>query len=241
MSKLYTPTEIDQLQQDLPHLTQIIEWLKNFLAKPHPDLGRPGKVCPFVPQSLKQNAIRLTVIRTINLQPEQVEDIVKSYRDIFLDIEPLEGDKAQNKAILLVFPDVDIEDVSKMIDGVQQKLKLFFVESGLMIGEFHKRNETPGLHNPNFRPLCSPIPMLAIRYMVESDLPFLQRISDNPHLRIKYLQSYLQRFENSFKDENNLKTALQALALAQEEVKKNYLEKIVKELELAMLQVHAQD
>jgi hypothetical protein len=116
---------------------------------------------------------------------------------------------------MLIFPDVHIEEAFKLIDGVQQKLKPFFIEAGLMIGEFHKRNESPGLHNPNFRPLRSPIPMLGIRYMVESDLPFLQQVSDEPCLRIRYLEAYLQRLDKVVKDETKLNNARKALALAQ--------------------------
>ncbi|HEY9665320.1 MAG TPA: hypothetical protein V6C91_00875 [Coleofasciculaceae cyanobacterium] len=213
--QLYTPAELDQIQHDLPYLTEILEWTNNFLAKPHPDLGRSGLVCPFVPRSLKLNTIQLKVIRTQNLGQQQTEKIVSSYRDIFLQQEPREGEAALNKAILLIFPDIPIEDNFKLIDKIQQKLKPLFVEAGLMIGEFHKYNDSPGLHNPNFRPLRSPIPILAIRFMVEADLPFLQRLSDEPYLRVRYLEAYLQRMGKVFKDETKLKNARQALALAQ--------------------------
>jgi len=213
--QLYTPIELNQAQQDLPYLTETMEWVINFLAKPHPDLGRAGPVCPFLPRALQMNTIRLTVIRAKNLEQQQVEEIVRCYRDIFLELEPREGQTAFYKAIMLIFPDVHIEEAFKLIDGVQQKLKPFFVEAGLMLGEFHKRNESPGLHNPNFRPLRSPIPMLGIRYMVESDLPFLQQVSDEPHLRIKYLEAYLQRLDKVVKDETKLNNARKALALAQ--------------------------
>jgi len=213
--QLYTPVELNQTQQDLPYLTETMEWVINFLAKPHPDLGRAGPVCPFLPRALQMNTIRLTVIRAKNLEQQQVEEIVRCYRDIFLELEPREGQAAFYKAIMLIFPDVHIEEAFKLIDGVQQRLKPFFIEAGLMIGEFHKRNESPGLHNPNFRPLRSPIPMLGIRYMVESDLPFLQQLSDEPCLRIRYLEAYLQRLDKVVKDETKLNNARKALVLAQ--------------------------
>ncbi|MEH2301097.1 MAG: DUF6875 domain-containing protein [Nostoc sp.] len=218
--QLFTPLEIKQLQQyeDLPYLLEILEWVKSFLARPHPNLGRPGVVCPFVPHSLKSNSIRLAVIHTKDLYPEQLEEVVGRYRDIFLEMEVKEQELAINKAFLLIFPDVHIEDACKLIDSVQQKLKPLFVESGLMIGEFHKRNESPGLHNPNFRPLRSPIPLLAIRFMVEPDLPFLESPAD-PRLRIRYLEAYLKCFGNKFTDETKFKNAHQALALAKEELK----------------------
>ncbi|WP_306558156.1 DUF6875 domain-containing protein [Nostoc sp. 'Peltigera malacea cyanobiont' DB3992] len=86
LMQLYTTIEIEQLQQhqDLPYLIKVMEWVKLFLGKPHPNLGRPGVVCPFVPHSLKSNSIRLAVIRAKDLYPEDVEEIVGRYRDIFL-------------------------------------------------------------------------------------------------------------------------------------------------------------
>ncbi|QMS87129.1 hypothetical protein HUN01_05880 [Nostoc edaphicum CCNP1411] len=222
--QLYTTREIEQLQQheDLPYLIEIMDWVKNFLGRPHPSLGRTGAVCPFVPLSLKSNTIRLAVIRTKDLYSEQLEDVVGRYRDIFLEMDIKEQELAINKAFLLIFPDVHIEDATKLIDSVQQKLKPLFVESGLMIGEFHKRNDSPGLHNPNFRPLRSPIPLLAIRFMVEADLPFLQSPTD-PRLRIRYLEAYLKRFGNKFIDETKFKNAHQALTLAKEQLQKENL------------------
>ncbi|MEH2055854.1 MAG: DUF6875 domain-containing protein [Nostoc sp.] len=222
--QLYTTREIEQLEQneDLPYLIEIMEWVKNFLGRPHPNLGRPGAVCPFVPFSLRSNSIRLAVIHTKDLYPEQLEQVVGRYRDMFIEMDVLEQELAINKAFLLIFPDVHIEDAPKVIDSVQQKLKPLFVESGLMIGEFHKRNESPGLHNPNFRPLRSPIPLLAIRFMVEADLPFLQNPTD-PHLRIRYLEAYLKHFGDKFTDETRIRNARQLLDLSKEQLKQENL------------------
>lgn len=216
--QLYTSNEIENFQNDLPYLIQTSEWIRNFLAKSHPDLGRSGKVCPYIPHSLKSDAIQLAVIRTQTYIQQDIEAIVKGYRDIFLQTEPTSGNASVYKVILLLFPDINIEDNSNLIDDVQKKLKPFFVEAGLILGEFHMRNQSPGLHNPNFRPLRSPIPMLAIRFMVEADLPFLKISSDKPQIRIKYLEIYLQRFANNFKDQKNYHQAMQALTEAKQEL-----------------------
>jgi hypothetical protein len=80
---------------------------------------------------------------------------------------------------------------------VQQLLKKDFVEKGLMLGEFHASNESPGLRNAEFRPLRSPIPMLAMRHMVDSDLPFLLRTAYAAPVRAAYLRAYLFRLAGS--------------------------------------------
>jgi len=215
--RLYSTAEINQLRHELPYLAQISDWLRDFLAKPHSDLGRPGPVCPFLPKALELNSIRLTEIRADGLNLTQLKDIVRDYRDIFLELEPQHGDLAYFKAIMLVFPDISADDALVLIDGVQRELKPFFVEMGLMLGEFHERSESPGLHNPDFRPLRSPVPMLAIRFMAESDLPFLQRSTDEPHLRIRYLEAYLNRMTSVIRDEKKLQKAKEALAIAYSE------------------------
>jgi hypothetical protein len=93
-----------------------------------------------------------------------------------------------------------------------------------MIGEFHMRTESPGLHNPNFRPLRSPVPMFVLRSMVEADIAFLQ--DENLHLRIKYLEAYVQHmegryskyFEQSIKDKTKLIKARELVSLAREQL-----------------------
>jgi hypothetical protein len=117
------------------------------------------------------------------------------------------------------YPCIATDEAAQYINGLQQKLKPSFVEAGLMIGEFHQKNDAPGLHNPDFRPLQSPIPMLAIRYMHESDLPFLSRPSDSPERRIKYLQAYLGRISAwTTKKTSNIEAAEYSLAVATSEL-----------------------
>jgi len=212
--QLYAPADLEQLQRDLPYLIETTKWVRGFLAKPHPDLGRSGPVCPFLPRALQFDSIQLAIVHTKGAVKETIEDIVKRYRDVFLELEPQSGELAIYKSLLLIFPDVNEIEAPEIIDSIQQKLKPFFVEEGLMIGEFHRRNKSPGLHNPNFYPLRSPVPMLAIRFMTESDLPFLQRVTDQPHLRIQYLEAYLKRLGTVIGDNTKLVKAQKALEKA---------------------------
>jgi hypothetical protein len=126
---------------------------------------------------------------------EGISEIISEYRKLFIETEPKSGPEAMNKAFLVVFSALTAhgDEGAALVDEVQAHLKKYFVEVGLMLGEFHSANESPGLRNPDFRPLRSPIPMLAIRHMVESDLPFLIRESYPPKLRSSFLRSYLFR------------------------------------------------
>ena len=155
-------------------LRQIVSWAESFLCNPHPQLGRAGAVCPYTEYSMKNDYFWLTVCRGKELSVNDVYNSVMKYRDWFLKIETQSNKKAYFKTILILFPDIQVEDASKIVDVVQQKLKPEFVAKGLMIGQFHPSCPEPGLWNQDFRPLQSPIPMLAIRHMVQSDFPFLK-------------------------------------------------------------------
>jgi hypothetical protein len=77
-----------------------------------------------------------------------------------------------------------------VIDVVQLELKGSFVEQGLMLGQFHDRPPVDGgLWNAAFRPLRCPVPLLAIRHMVPTDLPFLTR-------ERRYLEGYRRVFSD---------------------------------------------
>lgn len=193
--RLMRASEVDRNCDPASPLGCILTWIREFLVRPHPDLGRQGSVCPFAPIALQFDTIWMSEVAETNPSFENISAIITGYRNLFLETEPTNGPEAINKAFLVVFPSLQDKNAggAAIIDKVQASLKRYFVEMGLMLGEFHSANQSPGLRNPNFRPLVSPIPMLAIRHMVESDLPFLTRPSDPPTERASFLRSYLFR------------------------------------------------
>lgn len=174
--------------EDLKAMRETVRWAKEYLCEPHPDLGRKGPVCPFVQTSMEQGLFLMAICRYSPLSIEKASSILMKYRDWFLEITPRSGSEAQYKSILVLFPVESAEDIWNIIDATQAKLKPEYVSRGLMIGEFHPGPpRRPGLWNPDFRPLFSPIPMLAIRHMVPTDFPFLK---DDP----RFVAAYCDRF-----------------------------------------------
>lgn len=155
-------------------LGEIVQWAEEFLCRSHPQLGREGAVCPYVRKSMVKNLMWIGMYQEKNAQIENVRNIILRYRDWFLDIEPRDDGEKQQKAILVLFPNILAQEASGIIDKVQADLKPAFVDEGLMIGQFHVMCDEPGLRNPEFRPLRSPIPLIAIRHMVPTDFPFLK-------------------------------------------------------------------
>jgi hypothetical protein len=180
---------------------QLLKWLRDFIGAPHPDLGRPGTICPFVPGALSMDTIWLSEVTDAEPTLDSIGEVIKEYRNVFLATEPCNPPESINKAFLVAFPTLVARGAegTALIDQVQRTLKPYFVEQGMMLGEFHALNDSPGLHNPEFRPLRSPVPMLAMRLMVASDLPFMTRDQYSNSERVVFLRSYLYRLGGSLK------------------------------------------
>src|SRR5690349_10201082 len=126
-----TLLEIADLDADPPPPARVVlEWARGYLSAPHPELGRRGNVCPYVPSSLRAGHFYVAVRPGATAD---VADTVRRHRDWFLDLEPRSGPEAQYKTILILFPDVAPEQ----IDATQAALKPAFVDAGLMLGQFH--------------------------------------------------------------------------------------------------------
>ena len=74
-----------------------------------------------------------------------------------------------------------------MLGRVYKRHKYYTLFRSLMIAFFHPDSETHGLWNPDFRPMRAPIPVLAVRYLIEQDAVFAAK----HHLM---LAPYLMRF-----------------------------------------------
>lgn len=217
--QLYT---VRQVQQESPrccqvqtsnpeapctHFAQMRAFLVGFLAKPHAHLGRRGPVCPFIPRALKKDTLLMGMVHTdpSTFTIEAMETLLHEHlMHLQYTMEPLAGPMKVFKSIVLGFPDINTDDAPQYIDQVQQKLKREFTQVGMMLGEFHKLNNTPGLHNQKFHPLQTPFPALAMRCMVPSDLVFLKHDKD-------YVTAYLKTIPASDANARYIEEAEQAL------------------------------
>jgi hypothetical protein len=173
--------------EHLAPLSRVLAWSRDFLVSGHPELGRTGPVCPYTQPSLRKELFHLA------LPTAGCDDLalaVDSLRTRHAALSlPLSEEDQELLTILLVLPEFDPTD-SVELDELQLKAKDEFVAEGLMIGQFHPVCEEPGLYNEDFRPLRSPLPLLAVRKLLVFDLPFL--LGDDLHL-----DHYLQRFAPS--------------------------------------------
>jgi hypothetical protein len=126
---------------DLDALRTVARWIKTFVARPNKDLGRAGSVCPFVPEALE----RMTLVRT----------------------QPIEGDDATYKSVVVVFTDLPADRVGNYLDDdhIRQLARRWYDEDGIVLGQFHERNEGSAIYNPRFHPFKAPVPFLLMRQL----------------------------------------------------------------------------
>ena len=167
-----------------PYQARVREWATAYLAAPHPELGREGPVCPFTAASISKSMFWVGCVDRPDLTEEDIERTVAEMVTRFRRLPPTAGPDALLKSILILFPTVVHYG---MIDQVQRRLKEAAVARGLMLGQFYPGCEEPGIRNPAFRPLRSPVALLAIRHMVSSDFPFLAA-------KTEWVEDYFKRF-----------------------------------------------
>lgn len=176
-----------------PEMIEVAHWCVNYLCNPHPDLGRVGVVCPWVPSSMRRETFWMIDIYVGGRSERDVCcDFLELIRE-FKKREPVSGNGSQYKTVVAVLHGVfSLEKV----DCYHALLKPSFLSFGLMLGEFYGSCQKPGLRNKGFRPLRSPVPLLVIREMVELDIAFL---ADQPSFVDAYLRVYGERARKGVK------------------------------------------
>jgi hypothetical protein len=160
-------------ERDIDALRTVASWITTFVAKPNEDLGRPGPVCPFVPGALERNALWLAPEQIGGRSLPEVVQLIDGYKSLLLSSQPVDGDEAIYKVIVVVFIDLAVERAKDFLDDVAAQLGgPSYVEDGAVFGEFYPGNEGTALYNPSFRPFRSPVPFLFIRLGVISDWKF---------------------------------------------------------------------
>ena len=160
-------------KSDLNALHAVADWIKTFVAQPHKDLGRAGPVCPFVPAACESKTLWLAPERIAGRSVLDVVELINSYKKLFLEARPAQGEDANFKSIVVVFTDLAADRAKSLFDDVLQHLGVpSYVEVGLVLGGFYEGNEGSAIYNPSLRPFTAPVPFLLMRHAVISDWKF---------------------------------------------------------------------
>jgi len=154
-------------------LQAVADWITTFVVRPHKDLGRAGTVCPFVPGSLERNVLWLAPERIADPGEPDVVELVSGYKRLFREIQPIGGEDADYKVIVVVFTNLPADRAQGVFDHVLQHLAVpSYADDGILFGPYYEGNEGTAIYNSKFRPFQSPVPFLFVRNGVISDWKF---------------------------------------------------------------------
>ena len=91
------------------------------------------------------------------------------YKRLLLAAQPVNGNDANYKSIVVVFTDLPAAQAKDFFTGILQQIGVpSHADDGLVMGPF----------NPNLRPFTSPVPFLLMRLAVISDWKFFLNNED---------------------------------------------------------------
>ena len=147
-------------------------WLRDYVCRPHDQLGRDGAVCPFVEPAARAGTL-LLASRT-GLTAAGVPELRALVREMAHTFRTTHWPRSNPTmySLLLVLPDLP-EAAWPGLDAVQAEVKTELATDGLMLGQFHPHCPEPAARNPRFAVSRSPVPLLAMRNMAVHDVLFL--------------------------------------------------------------------
>lgn len=170
------------------------DWVAQYLTRPHPDLGREGVVCPYTVKATRDGRLRVLPFDA-RTGDDALVGLARELRDRMAQTAPSLGADRIYLANLIVPYGLPDAGLMALVERVHQRIKPEFVAGGFMVGDFWPGHEGIGVHNPDFRPLSSPVPILGIRHVVPPDLIFFAAPENTLADRIRYVGDYRRLFD----------------------------------------------
>ncbi|MET3985331.1 DUF6875 domain-containing protein [Streptomyces sp. PvR034] len=167
------------------------EWLRDYVSRPHEELGRDGDVCPFVEPAERAGTLMMhTRTGLTGASGGELRSLVREMARTFRTTHWPRSNPTMY-AYVLILPDLPQPQWSEL-DRTQALLKAELAEGGLMLGQFHPECPEPAARNPRFPVSRSPVPLLAMRNMALHDVLFLHNDS---RLFAEYQHRFGGRYE----------------------------------------------
>jgi heptaprenyl diphosphate synthase len=174
-------------------LAAALEWVEQFVMKPHEQLGRDGAVCPFVQAAMKADTF---LLENWTVEPDAtVDDLVASVNLLADTFEAREW-ASRNRTLhtMVVVLDGLAPERFHLLDDVHARAKSGLVKRGLMFAQFYPECDERAVRNPALRIARSPVPMLAIRRMAQHDVLFLD---SDPEWFAAYSERFADRYRHN--------------------------------------------
>lgn len=170
----------------------IQRWLTEYIARPNPELGRKGPVCPFIPPAMRADAVDYVFRYDLTGDSEEdfFSELLGEFEEFDRTAEPASLTRTSLASRLVVLPNTDAAGWLA-IDNIYESLKDAAVLRGLMVAQFHPHCDVRAVRNEAFRVATSPIAAVAIRRMAPHDILFLASSAERFH-------QYEERFDHHY-------------------------------------------
>jgi hypothetical protein len=167
-------------------LQEMTDWTRSFLMRDHAELGRDGNVCPFTSMGARMDTLRFGMSEAT---PKDISRIKAELLEIFGQFDEIPHPRKMGiyRAIMIAFPNCREPEGIAALASVQKSLRFLSFRKTRMIGLIDPQADAAGLWNPHFRPLRSPVPIIALRSLVVQDAAFVLR---HPLLAPAYLLNF---------------------------------------------------
>jgi hypothetical protein len=152
---------------------EVLRWLREYIAAPHPRLGRPGAICPFVQKAMNIDRLVLAFHDEIDgtsrsrLRAALLDEVAALKRTF-----PPDDPANAFASVVMVFPNLGADRFAEL-ERLHDEMKTPVMQSLVMLSVFHDRSDKRAIHNHEFALYRSPLPCLAIRYMDVRDIAFV--------------------------------------------------------------------
>lgn len=193
--RLCIPSQIENPETDpltplapkeLKQMKSTMQWIHQFIMRPHPKLGRAGVVCPYVKMSLDGSIFYLSATEMKNPKRyDEVFDIMHAHADIFGQMEPRTGPLENLKVLMVLLPNGKDSVLSDPKEC--KRLKTEMMERDITVGQFFPTLNPIKWVKSKFFPNQPPLCMYTMRTFIRSDWMF---VNGEPEWRDVYLKKF---------------------------------------------------
>jgi hypothetical protein len=208
-------TEIDSIPEGPLRATFGVGlgWIQRFIMQPHPDLGRKGPVCPFAQPAHDARAMYFCALDADEMSFDAFIDVMMRVTSVFNRVSRNMSGRPDLLSLCIFPRNLRPESYYKYIDCAHSMLKPFYMNAGLMLGEFHPLSAVRGAHSETICPMRSDVPIFVIRSIALHDILFIDRPSGALGMRIHELECYLRAVGNllPLNEANRIKNRVEEL------------------------------
>jgi hypothetical protein len=167
-----------------------LDWLTGFIMRPHAELGRHGAVCPFAQPAHCEGALVFCAWDVEELPFEIFLSVLIGVPGLYHRMLARMPVKSKLFSVCIFLNGLNEDQYFRYIDEAHSLTKPFFMDEGLMIGEFHPLSMTKGARSTAFRPMRSNRPVFVVRAITPHDALFIDRDGSPVEVRLRELLTY---------------------------------------------------